>query len=266
MNVLLNGEHPRNIGVPCQIATGQRLALQTHLTRAPAAWPLAEPGDPECGVLATLDGDALDRFGLPADTHAVVWWTDDEGESEIRTLTEEQAGMLLAESESAIVQTVIEHYRTNPEDDGHPAYLLYQRAAAYESRENGSAENAPETGEGEDAGTSAPGAATGGGLTLQVIVAEDGGAYSAQALELDYAAAGDSVDDAVARFRAGLRATLKAGADPDKLQRNALGTAWRDLAGTAQVRVERHEPASAALGEEAVKLPFRSIAYAVART
>ena len=44
---------------------------------------------------------------------------------------------------------------------------------------------------------------------LQVVVAPEGDFWVAQALEIDYAAAGDSPDDAVTRFEAGLESTLK---------------------------------------------------------
>lgn len=46
-------------------------------------------------------------------------------------------------------------------------------------------------------------------LSLQVILAPEDGCWIAQAVELDYSAAGDSQEDAKQRFEAGLCATIQ---------------------------------------------------------
>lgn len=47
-------------------------------------------------------------------------------------------------------------------------------------------------------------------LNLQVILAPDGDQWVAQAIEIDYAAAGDSKEDAKERFQEGLTRTITA--------------------------------------------------------
>ena len=44
---------------------------------------------------------------------------------------------------------------------------------------------------------------------LRVLITRDGSAWSAQGLEIDYAAQGDSVEEAKERFADGLRATVR---------------------------------------------------------
>ena len=48
------------------------------------------------------------------------------------------------------------------------------------------------------------------GPTLQVIIAQDGDGWAAQAIEVDYATGGDSVKDAMERFTVGLKRTADA--------------------------------------------------------
>ena len=102
-----------------------------------------------------------------------------------------------------------------------------------------------------------------GDLSLQVIVAEDGKGWIAQGIELDYAAGGDSYDDAIRRFGAGLRRTVElAGNDPRKMLRSMRREHWTNLLGDGPVCIKRYEMARAVLGPAGTKLPFARIAYA----
>lgn len=60
-----------------------------------------------------------------------------------------------------------------------------------------------------DIGTEGKKTALVGIFNLQVILAPDGDSWIAQALELDYAAAGDNLEDAKRHFESGLLATLQ---------------------------------------------------------
>ena len=70
-------------------------------------------------------------------------------------------------------------------------------------------------------------------LDLQVVVAPDGDGWIAQGLEIDYAAGGDSPDDARMRFGHGLRALIQLHLEThggiDALIVPASLEAWKDL-------------------------------------
>jgi hypothetical protein len=49
-----------------------------------------------------------------------------------------------------------------------------------------------------------------GGMTMKIIVVPDGRCFFAQGLSEDYGCQGDSVDDAVSNFKAGMESTIHA--------------------------------------------------------
>ncbi len=78
-------------------------------------------------------------------------------------------------------------------------------------------------------------------LGLQVIIAPDGDQWVAQALEIDYAAAGDSKEDVKQRFQNGLTATIgehfKRFGGIDELLTPPPPSYWRDLLKTGQMEL-----------------------------
>jgi predicted RNase H-like HicB family nuclease len=78
-------------------------------------------------------------------------------------------------------------------------------------------------------------AAVVGILDLQVILAKEDGYWIAQAIELDYAAYGDTEDEAKRNFENGLRLTIQDHFDEfgdldNMIRRQAPPELWRDLA------------------------------------
>ena len=85
-------------------------------------------------------------------------------------------------------------------------------------------------------------------MTLEVIIAADGPGWSAQALEIDYAACGDTVPNTKVQFLAGLEATaiahLETYGNLSNLLQPAAPEVWTSLAfrthpGITVARIER---------------------------
>lgn len=78
-------------------------------------------------------------------------------------------------------------------------------------------------------------------LGLQVIIAPDGDQWVAQAMEIDYAAGGDSKEDVRQRFQDGLEATIgehfKRFGGIDDLLTPPPASYWRDLVKTGQMEL-----------------------------
>lgn len=97
--------------------------------------------------------------------------------------------------------------------------------------------------------------------SLNVLLSPDGAHWYAQGLEIDYAAAGDSEEDARARFEAGLAATVKAHLEAfgstERMRRVAPQADWNEwlLGGRPAERV----PAPEIVRRQ---FPFKHIAYA----
>ncbi len=101
-------------------------------------------------------------------------------------------------------------------------------------------------------------------LNLQVILAPDGGQWTAQAIEIDYAAGGTSEEDAKSRFESGLCATihehLARFGSLEHLLTPAPQELWVDLASPqrfSQLSFHRFTPQHL----EFSALPFGGIAY-----
>ena len=128
MDTLPNGQSPHSIGAPPPPGLKTYEALVDHLSGAANGRLLSEYADTEYGTLVRLTPEEQKRFNLKPEQTAAVCWTetrDDEPGCNVMVLTHDEAELLLESYESIIVQRVIEHYRANPADDGHPAYALY---------------------------------------------------------------------------------------------------------------------------------------------
>ena len=104
-------------------------------------------------------------------------------------------------------------------------------------------------------------------MTLQVIITADGHGWAAQALEIDYAACGDTVPDTKVRFLAGLEATANAHLNKHgnlaNLRRPTAPEVWTSLAFRTQpeftvARIER-EP----INLRTAGLEFDTVAFIV---
>jgi hypothetical protein len=106
-----------------------------------------------------------------------------------------------------------------------------------------------------------------GVLGLQVIIAPDGNQWVAQAIQIDYAAGGDSEEDAKLRFEMGLEATihehLKMFGHLDNLLVPAPAELWRPLFKKKslqrynQVSVHHYSP----LTESCDQFPFGGLEF-----
>jgi hypothetical protein len=108
---------------------------------------------------------------------------------------------------------------------------------------------------------------------LDVLIVPDGRAWFAQGLQVDYAAQGDSVDDAKEQFQKGLRATihhnLRMFGTIENILKVAPNEQWRELWHTAK---GQHKVYSQVSFHEIVKdlgvsedFPFAHINYAEVR-
>ena len=101
---------------------------------------------------------------------------------------------------------------------------------------------------------------------LHVVIVPDGNHWFAQGLEIDYAAEGDSLEDARVRFQSGLAATvhehLKVNGGIDGLLRVAPQEAW-DLAFAASAKPhEFSQVATHQISDQSEPiLPFRGIQF-----
>lgn len=99
---------------------------------------------------------------------------------------------------------------------------------------------------------------------LRVILVPDGKYWFAQGLEIDYAAQGDSIEDAKKQFEDGLTATvqqhLRMFGNIEKLLKVAPTEAWLDLWTNAKARHSRYSQLST---HEIIRntLPFDAIDY-----
>ena len=128
MNTLPNGQSPHSIGVPPNPRLEIYKALVEYVSGAANGQLLSEYADTQYGTLVKLTPEEQKRFQLEPGQTAAVCWTethDEEPGCNVRVLTDDEAQLLLESYESIIVRGVIEHYRANPADDGHPAYALY---------------------------------------------------------------------------------------------------------------------------------------------
>ena len=105
-------------------------------------------------------------------------------------------------------------------------------------------------------------------LDLQVVLAKQESHWVAQGLEIDYAAAGDSIEDVKRRFHEGLVATIQVHFDRfgslDKLIIPAETTDWLELILSQSQRVLLHSSISKHKFESPIAdFPFGSIRYLV---
>ena len=129
MTTLPNGRSPHSIGVPPMPRLEIYETLIEHVSGAANGRLLSEYADTEYGTLVRLTPEEQKRFQLKPGQTAAVCWTetrDKEPGCSVLILTDKEAELLLESYESIIVRRVIEHYRANPADDGHPAYGLYK--------------------------------------------------------------------------------------------------------------------------------------------
>ena len=88
---------------------------------------LADFGYGRNGHLVTLPADEAATYGLSPEPTPVAYWyggdTTDETPT-LRILSIEDAHRLRNESVSVAVDRIVQHYRTTPGDDGHPAHAL----------------------------------------------------------------------------------------------------------------------------------------------
>lgn len=101
---------------------------------------------------------------------------------------------------------------------------------------------------------------------LHVVIVPDGDCWFAQGLEIDYAAEGDSLEDAKEKFQSGLAATvhehLKVNGRIDGLLRVAPQEAW-DLAFAASAKPHEFSQVSThQIAEQSESIPpFRGIQF-----
>ena len=78
-----------------------------------------------------------ERYGLAPTTAALFYITDDDpmdSVTELRELEASGAKRIIDEALSVTVQRVVQHYRANPRDDGHPGYRLFELNETYRRR------------------------------------------------------------------------------------------------------------------------------------
>ena len=129
MNNLLDGRHPRDVGREHGFDYGRYTEAVDAIHGSTESVMLAESGDQETGLLLIVDDRMRQRLKLPAEIDALVHWSDgDESEpdDEVRLLDSSETQLLLAQSESVIIQLICRHYEQRPEDDRHPAHALYR--------------------------------------------------------------------------------------------------------------------------------------------
>ena len=138
MRQLLNGTDPTDLGTEIEGPQSTYEELTDLVTESPETRALEEPTDPEYGLLLQITPDQVARHYLKADTAALFYISDgaqDDPETYLRQVTAKQAQMLLSESISVAVDDIIRHYRSNPTDDGHPAYRLHELMERYRQRD-----------------------------------------------------------------------------------------------------------------------------------
>ena len=90
---------------------------------------LAELGDPITGSFAWLKPDEIDRFGLPSETVAAVYWTNgcnalDNAEWRVQAITPTDAVRILTETMSTAIDHIITTCDANSEQDHPVRHLL----------------------------------------------------------------------------------------------------------------------------------------------
>lgn len=105
-------------------------------------------------------------------------------------------------------------------------------------------------------------------LNLQVILAPEGNSWIAQAIEFDYAAGGDSVEDVKQRFEDGLHATIQEhfnmhGNLHHLLNSRAPSELWLDLLQAQSLQSERYSQVSLHRFVPPDYFPFKGIQYFV---
>lgn len=155
MNNLLDGRHPRDVGREHGFDYGRYTEAVDAIQGSTESVMLAESGDEETGVLLIVDDRLRQKLKLPAEIDALVHWSDgneSEPDEEVRLLDSNETRLLLAESESVIIELICRHYEKQPEDDGHPAHALYhlwnerRKNAAEAARERSGRADAEEGG------------------------------------------------------------------------------------------------------------------------
>ena len=104
--------------------------------------------------------------------------------------------------------------------------------------------------------------------TLQVVLAPDGGGWAAQAIEVDYAACGDSDTDARKRFCAGLEATARLNMERhgnlSRLLRPAAPETWSHLLARTGSPASMPRISREPVDMRKSGIQFRTIAYVIA--
>ena len=129
MNNLLDGSHPRNVGVEHEFDYARYTRAVDAILTSIDSRMLAEYGDAETGMLLVVDEQLRSALKLPAAIEALVHWSDgaeSDPDDEVRLLDKGETEVLLAQSESAIAEAICRHCEKHPEDDRHPAHALYR--------------------------------------------------------------------------------------------------------------------------------------------
>ena len=104
--------------------------LHDELRESADGIKIAEVRQRPYGILVIATDELRRQHPIIGDAHAVLWYTDNDmhdADSGIRLIDEPMATKLRTECTSALINDVVEHYKTHSVDDGNPAYGLFRK-------------------------------------------------------------------------------------------------------------------------------------------
>ena len=117
-----------SLGTPVDKANSMYMDIEEFVRNSPESVIIGEFRKRAHGIVRRVTNEDRRNFDLPENTVAVLWWIgNDSSENELSAIDEKTWKTLTRNSTEATVERIITHYVANPNDDGHPAYALYEQ-------------------------------------------------------------------------------------------------------------------------------------------